>query len=407
MTFLNRYIFAFSLATFLISCNDAKQEPITAEENPTDVYIKEVQGEYVPDRRVARFDVTGEEYEGKFVLRGETTNPEALSSLKQKLDSARIEYVDSIQVYPAKDLEGKTNALVRISVANIRSNPQHSAELATQATLGTPLKVLKKEGEWYLVQTPDKYLAWVDHGGVTLYSDEELTEWKASEKVIFTEPFGQVNEQASENSGTVSDAVAGNIFELKGVKNGFFEVEYPDARTGFIKTSEAEKYSDWLANLEASEENLVETSKKLMGLPYLWGGTSAKGVDCSGYTKTVFFMNGMIIPRDASQQVHAGELIDEDKNFEKLQKGDLLFFGTPATDTSKEKVVHVGMWIGDGQFIHSSGRVHVSSMNSEASNFDEFNYNRYLRTKRYLDQEDPKLVILKESELFTASPSQG
>ncbi len=407
MTFLNRYIFAFSLSTFLISCNDAKQEPITAEENPTDVYIKEVQGEYVPDRRVARFDVTGEEYEGKFVLRGETTNPEALSSLKQKLDSARIEYVDSIQVYPAKDLEGKTNALVRISVANIRSNPQHSAELATQATLGTPLKVLKKEGEWYLVQTPDKYLAWVDHGGVTLYSDEELEEWKASEKVIFTEPFGQVNEKASENSGTVSDAVAGNMFELKGVKNGFFEVEYPDARTGFVKTSEAEKYSDWLANLEASEENLVETSKKLMGLPYLWGGTSAKGVDCSGYTKTVFFMNGMIIPRDASQQVHAGELIDEEKNFEKLQKGDLLFFGTPAKDGNKERVVHVGMWIGDGQFIHSSGRVHVSSMNSEASNFDEFNYNRYLRTKRYLDQEDPKLVRLKESELFTASPSQG
>ncbi|MCY2686502.1 C40 family peptidase [Salinimicrobium sp. TH3] len=408
MTFLNRYIFAFSLATFLVSCNEAKQEPITAEENPTDVYIKEVQGEYVPDRRVARFDVTGEEYEGKFVLRGETTNPEALARLKEKLDSARIEYVDSIQVYPAKDLEGKTNALVRISVANIRSNPKHSAELATQATLGTPLKVLKKEGEWYLVQTPDKYLAWVDHGGVTLLSDEELKNWKASEKVIFTEPFGQVYEQASENSGTVSDAVAGNIFELKGVKNGFFEVEYPDARTGFIKTSEAENYSDWLNHLEASEENLVETSKKLMGLPYLWGGTSAKGVDCSGYTKTVFFMNGMIIPRDASQQVQTGALVDDKKKFENLQPGDLLFFGTPATDTTKEKVVHVGMWIGNNEFIHSSGRVHVSSVDSTATNFDEFNLNRYLRTKRLLgEEEDPNLLLLKQSELFTASPSKG
>ncbi|MHA6279018.1 NlpC/P60 family protein [Salinimicrobium sp. CAU 1759] len=407
MTFLKPYSLALLLATFFVACNDAKQEPITTEENPTDVYIKDVQTEFVPDRRVARFDVTGEEYEGKFVLRGETTNPEALARLKEKLDSAQIDYVDSIQVYPAKDLEGKTNALVRISVANIRSNPQHSAELATQATLGTPLKVLKKEGEWYLVQTPDKYLSWVDHGGVTLYSEEELEEWKASEKVIFTEPFGQVYEMAAENSGVVSDAVAGNIFELRGIKNGFFEVEYPDDRVGYIKTSQAEEYTDWLTNLEASEENLVETSKQLMGLPYLWGGTSAKGVDCSGYTKTVFFMNGMIIPRDASQQVHAGELIDEDRNFEKLQKGDLLFFGTPAKDGNKEKVVHVGMWIGDGQFIHSSGRVHVSSMNSEASNFDEFNYNRYLRTKRYLGQEDPKLVRLKESELFTASPSQG
>ena len=403
MTFLKPYILAFSLASLLVSCNDARQDPITAEENPTDAFIEDVQEEYVPDRRVARFDVTSEEYDGKFVLRGETTNPEALASLKQKLDSARIEYVDSIQVYPAEDLEGKTNALVRISVANIRSNPKHSAELATQATLGTPLKVLKKEGEWYLVQTPDQYLSWVDHGGVTLLSDEELAEWKASEKVIFTAPFGQVYDKAAENSGTVSDAVAGNIFELRGVKNGFFEVEYPDGRIGFIQTSEAEKYSDWLANLEASEESLVQTSKKLMGLPYLWGGTSAKGVDCSGYTKTVFFMNGMIIPRDASQQVHTGELVDDSKNFEKLQPGDLLFFGTPATDTTKEKVVHVGMWIGNNEFIHSSGRVRVSSMDSTATNFDEFNHNRYLRTKRLLGEgeEDPNLVLLKRSDLFT------
>ena len=407
MTFLKPYILALSMASLLVACNDAKKEPITTQENPTDAYIKDVQGEFVPDRRVERFDVTGEAYEGKFVLRGETTNPKALARLKQKLDSANIEYIDSIQVYPAQDLEGKTNALVRISVANIRSNPQHSAELATQATLGTPLKVLKKEGEWYLVQTPDKYLSWVDHGGVTLLSNEELEEWKASEKLIFTAAFGEVYEAASKNEGIVSDAVAGNIFELRGVKNGFFEVEFPDDRTGFIETSKAEKYEDWLENLETSEESIVQTSKRFMGLPYLWGGTSAKGVDCSGYTKTVFFMNGMIIPRDASQQVHAGELVDEAKEFEKLQPGDLLFFGTPATDSTKEKVVHVGIWIGDNQFIHSSGRVHVSSMDAAASNFDEFNYNRYLRTKRLLGEEDPKLILLKRSDLFTTNPSQG
>lgn len=405
MTFLTRNILALLLVTFIVACNDAKQEPISTEENPTDAYIKDVQGEYVPDRRVARFDVVGEEYDGKFVLRGETTNPEALARLKEKLDSARIEYIDSIQVYPAKDLEGKTNALVRISVANLRSDPKHSAELATQATLGTPLKVLKKEGEWYLVQTPDKYLSWVDHGGVTLYSDEELAEWKASEKVIFTEPFGQAFETPSNTSGAVSDVVAGNIFELKGEKNGFFEAEYPDGRIGYLEKSKAKKYSDWLKDLEISEESLVQTSKKFMGLPYLWGGTSAKGVDCSGYTKTVFFMNGVVIPRDASQQVHTGVLVDSTRNFEKLRKGDLLFFGTPATDTTKEKVVHVGMWIGNNQFIHSSGRVRISNLDTTGTDFDEFNYNRYLRTKRLLGEEDPNLVLLKRSDLFTNSPS--
>ncbi|NJW53810.1 C40 family peptidase [Salinimicrobium oceani] len=401
MTLLNRNILALSFLGILTACNHSEKEP-APEENSAAAYIEQVQGEYVPDRRVERFDVESEAYDGKFVLRGETTNPKALASLKQRLDSANITYVDSVQVYPFKDLHGKTNALVRISVANLRSDPKHSAELATQATLGTPLQVLKKEGEWYLVQTPDKYLSWVDHGGISLYSDEELAEWKASEKLIFTAAFGQVYSNASEGSEVVSDAVAGNIFELRGVKNGFFEVEYPDARIGYIKTSAAKKYNAWLSGLEASEENLVQTSRKFMGLPYLWGGTSAKGVDCSGYTKTIFFMNGVVIPRDASQQVHTGSLVDSTGNFENLRKGDLLFFGTPATDTTKERVVHVGMWIGNNEFIHSSGRVHLSSMDSTATNFDEFNRNRYLRTKRLLGQEeDPNLLLLKKKDLFT------
>ena len=75
---------------------------------------------------------------------------------------------------PSKELDGKHNALVTISVANLRSNPKHSAELATQATLGTPVKVWKKEGGWFYIQTPDKYLAWVNSGEIFLMSDKEL-----------------------------------------------------------------------------------------------------------------------------------------------------------------------------------------------------------------------------------------
>ncbi len=153
------------------------------------------------------------------------------------------------------------------------------------------------------------------------------------------------------------------------------------------------------------KEDLVETSKKLMGLPYLWGGTSPKGVDCSGFTKTVYFLNGMVIPRDASQQVHTGKLIDTTKNFQNLIPGDLLFFGRPATDSTSERVVHVGMWIGDNQFIHSMGDVHISTMDSTSSDFDEYNYNRYLRSKRVFNETDDKLLYLKQKDIFTDDSS--
>jgi cell wall-associated NlpC family hydrolase len=137
----------------------------------------------------------------------------------------------------------------------------------------------------------------------------------------------------------------------------------------------------------------------MMGIPYLWGGTSTKGVDCSGFTKTIYLMNGLIIPRDASQQVHAGELIDNAKNWDMLEAGDLLFFGSEATSTSSRRVVHVGMWIGDNEFIHSSRQVRISSVDPNAENYDQYNTNRYLEARRYIGNSAGN--IIKANNMYT------
>jgi cell wall-associated NlpC family hydrolase len=94
----------------------------------------------------------------------------------------------------------------------------------------------------------------------------------------------------------------------------------------------------------------------------------------------------------------AGKDIDPDLDMNRLQKGDLMFFGKKATDSTKQRVTHVGIWLGNkkGEFIHASGRVKMGSILPESENYDAFNKNRYLGSRRYLGEEDPLIINLKE-----------
>jgi len=381
---------------FLIGCKEDPNRP----KDPILVKLAEIKAEYAPDQRVALFDVTVVKNTDKYVLKGESNLPEAVKALKTRLAADSIAFVDSIQVLPADYLGKKTKAIINISVANLRSNPRHSSELVTQATLGTIVKVYKQEEDWYYIQSPDKYLAWVDAGGIELADEQKAENWDYDVKIIYTQTYGHAYTGPDDNTSIVSDLTAGNMLTILKYTDKNFIVRFPDGRNAFVRKNEAEPYDSWLKNLNPTNETLVSTGKALMGVPYLWGGTSTKGVDCSGFTKTIYFLNGMVIPRDASQQVHTGIPIDSTGNFEKLQNGDLLFFGTKATDSTREKVVHVGMWIGNNEFIHSSGRVRVSSVDKASINHDEYNLNRYLRTKRIFKQKGKDLIYLAKKPVF-------
>ncbi|MCL6265465.1 NlpC/P60 family protein [Flagellimonas myxillae] len=384
------------LTLFFASCNTNS----SSQHQAIETAISTVAKAHVPDKRIAIFEIGAEPNNDGYILKGSTNLPEALKALQLELEKHQISYVDSVEVLPSQALEGNIHGVIKVSVANLRGRPAHSAEMVTQAIMGTPVKIFQKNKSWYRIQTPDHYLGWVDSGGVALMDKSQFEDWQGSDKLIYTKTFGNSFEKADRTSQVVSDLVFGNILQLNGEQGDFFEATYADGKKAYISKAEAAPYQDWKTQLPFSNEALVATSKKMLGVPYLWGGTSAKGVDCSGFTKTVFFMNGMIIPRDASQQVHEGVLVDADGDFSKLLPGDLLFFGRKATDSTLEKATHVGMWIGNNEFIHAAGDVHISSMEQNAEHFDEFNHNRYLKTKRLLNQKDEGILYLTERKVF-------
>ncbi len=355
-----------------------------------------IKTKYAPDKRVELFNINFELAENQLILEGETTNKKAFSILLDSLNNKKLKFTNNVRILPDSAVGNLKFAIARNSVINIRSKPKHSAELGTQGLLGMPLKVLDKKGDFYRVQTPDNYISWVDKGGITRMNKEIYDQWNSRKKIMFTKNFGYVYTDKNENSSIISDITLGGILNFKSLDNKFYEVEYPDKRIGFIKKEEAINYESWIRNLNPSKESVETISKKMNGFPYLWGGTSSKGMDCSGFTKTVYFMNGFIIPRDASQQINAGKTVDKELNFEGLEKGDLIFFGSKATAEKKQRVTHVGIWLGNNrmEFIHASGNVHISSMDNKQPNYDEFNKNRYLGGKRYLGVKDKMIIDL-------------
>ena len=352
---------------------------------------------YAPDRRVALFDVDYTVADKHVMLRGVTTSAEAKTALAEGLKQKGYEVMDCLQLLPDEQaLEGKVYGIVNVSVCNLRAEGDFSSEMMTQALMGMPVKVLQRDG-WYRVQTPDNYISWVHRVGIHPVTEEELTAWNRAEKVVVTSHYGFVYSEANEGSQTVSDVVAGDRLKLEGRKGAFYRVSYPDGRTGYVSRKIAKTEKEWRATLKQDASSIIATAKTLMGVPYLWAGTSSKGVDCSGLMRTVLYLHDIIIPRDASQQAYVGEHIDIAPDFSNLVPGDLIFFGRKATPERKERVVHVGMYIGEGRFIHSQGDVRISSFLPEDELFDAYNLGRLLFAARVLP------YINKEESLNTTA----
>ena len=351
--------------------------------------IHTIKGLYIPDERLDIFAIKPIEKAGTVSLSGKTTNSEAHHTLMEKAKKNDSTIIDNIRILPNKDLGEKQCGVVRNSVADLRYHPCHPSELVTQVLLGMPVKLLDKKNDWLQVQTPEGYIGWITIGSLFLLTMKELNVYLKKPKIIITSQYTLSYSQPQPVSELVSDIVIGNMLVVNGTLKDYYSVNYPDGRKAYISKEDACMVDDWLNNIEFRGESIVATAKQFMGIPYVWGGTSSKGIDCSGLVKLVFFLHGFIIARDASQQIKNGQEVDNMGNFDKLQIGDLVFFGEKATNEKpNERVVHVGIYIGNQEFIHASDNIHISSFNPDSPLYDEFNTNRYLRSRRYIGYED-------------------
>ena len=270
----------FSLS-LLIAFGAGAQSSIEAVGKASKI-IDEVRAVHAPDKRQVVFDIKAyNDPDGGMIVGGKTSEASARDALVAQLNASGADYSDRIAVLP-----DTLWAQPRISVACLRTRPGHASEMASQAIMGMPLRVLEKEGDWYRVQTPDGYIAWVTGSSISLKSAAEMKAWRSSRRYIVSSPYQTRAYRTADATGlrdAVTDLVNGNIVEAvegKGsVSNGRILIKLPEGRTGYAPIADLTPVDVW-ADQNFNPEKILDIAYSMEGTPYLWGGTSIKSLDC-------------------------------------------------------------------------------------------------------------------------------
>ena len=208
--------------------------------------------------------------------------------------------------------------ICNLAVIPIRKEPGHSSEMVSQLLFNELYEVMDSKPEWVLIKTEaDRYEGWIQAKQLHEIGEDEFLRLRGATPLFTQKP----------------------VVEFKGkflsLGTPLFE-PHPDASA---------------APTAFQPEMMVEHAKKLLDTPYLWGGRTAFGIDCSGFVQLCARMAGKFLPRDASQQVQEGELV---YFLPEIQSGDLAFFGN-----EEGRIVHVGIMLDTERIIHASGKVRI------------------------------------------------
>ncbi len=257
--------------------------------------------------------------------------------------------------------ERKRPLWVVSSVADVRRESSHSAELLTQLIMGETAFPLKAEGDWFLVRLSDDYHGWVRSWCVREADSVEIASYESETNAVVEASVGYVLSAADMKSLPVSDIVAGTKLFAAAPTGGFRAVALPGGKRGFMREGDLAEKDRYM---KPDRNRLVASAMRFTGIPYLWGGTTPKGFDCSGLVMRVFLMEGVALPRDSDRQALAGSALSQERMGDS-SPGDLLFFGEGG------KVGHVGISLGKGRFIHASGEVRFNSLLEGDELYDE------------------------------------
>jgi len=254
-------------------------------------------------------------------------------------------------------------ALVNRSVADVRRGPDSGTEQITQLLIGEAVRVLDERQGWLLVRSEhDGYLGWSRAGALHLCDEQTVTKYQAAAKWLMSVPLAPAYDGPARSAGMIGQLPFGARLVPVETTPNFVWLRLPDGRVWWVAQADGLPKVQHPRPTSAGIAATLERVRRLVGTPYLWGGRSPFGYDCSGLAQAFYRFMGVFIPRDADQQFAAGAPVDGTP-----QPGDLLFFGGDDDDLIDPRhahITHVAISLGGDDIIHANGTTWNIAYNS-------------------------------------------
>ncbi|MGH7475457.1 MAG: C40 family peptidase [Longimicrobiales bacterium] len=306
--------------------------------------IDSIRAEFVPDARAVVFDVETELKGSTLTLRGTASHTEAASALVERARALNgiTRVIDRIVRLPA-EMGDRSAALVRVALAPLYRAPSLAGPHISQYVLGHRLDVLEKRDAWLRVRGEDGYLGWTHAGYLELGTRAWAQRWERGED---GEPVVSLGAELQDDLG---NTFARLPWGARIVAEAPSRLRLPDGRRGRLAAGEVVAVDRLLDRFPPRGVSVARTARRWLGIPYLWGGTTPAGVDCSGFVQSIYWMHGVALPRDSDQQARLGQTIDIDDSLDAPRAGDLLFF-----TEAEERITHVALSLGRAHILHSA-----------------------------------------------------
>ena len=290
------------------------------------------------DNRTSVFEIQIERLDDKTLyLGGKLLYQNQLAALKEAFSLHFPEL--SLDTASVRILDREPHELVHVAtnLTGLYEKPTFGMPLSSELCYGTELEVLDEEKRWVFTRQQDGYLGWAYRP----YLSEGLA--LAATHLVLA-PAIELRAEPSESSEVLTRVISGTGIVVEETLDGWSCISAN--KTGWIPSVHLRALNDLPKTLEEKRAMLIKHSQRLIGIPYLWGGTSGNGIDCSGFVRLLHHWIGVEIQRDADMQYNAAKPVEAP-----YEVGDLFFF---AEDDSNRKITHVGMSLGGWKMIHSS-----------------------------------------------------